>query len=120
MKSHGPLHGHKWVELIINADDGQLSASRFGMLCMVLMMCCIDIASLFLILTYRFDKVWFTPLAGMNSATVGSLALAYYGSTRRGLVGDLVGRVIGGNNPVIDGPSRQPPPKPAPPQGEGS
>ena len=118
MKGHGPLHGHKWVELIINADDGQLSASRFGMLCMVLMMCCIDIASLYLILTCKFGNTWFAPLAVMNSATVGSLALAYYGSTRRGMVGDLVGRVLGGNNPIIDTPIRQPPAKTASPQGE--
>ena len=119
MKGHGPLHGHKWVELIINADDGQLSASRFGMLCMVLMMCCIDIASLYLILNCKFDKTWFAPLAVMNSATVGSLALAYYGSTRRGMVGDLVGRVLGGNNPIPDGPVRQSPAKPAPSQEVG-
>ena len=113
MRGRGPFHGHKWVELIINADDGQLSASRFGMLCMVLMMCCIDVASLYLILTYKFDKIWFTPLAGMNSATVGSLALAYYGSTRRGMVGEVVSRALGCNNPIPDGPVKQPPAKPA-------
>lgn len=90
------LHGHKWVELIINADDGQLSASRFGILCFVLMMALIDISSLYLIFTGKFDKTWFAPLAGMNSATVGSLALAYYGSTRRGIVGEIVGKVLGG------------------------
>lgn len=104
----GPLHGHKWVELITNADDGQLSASRFGILCFVLMMTIIDISCLYLILTYKFDKTWFAPLAGMNSAVVGSLALAYYGSMKRGLVGDLVNRVVGGNGgenvPVKKGP----------------
>ena len=52
---------------------------------MVGMMALIDLVSLYLMLAGRFQKEWFSPLAVMNSSTVASLALVYYGNSKAGV-----------------------------------
>lgn len=74
----------KLVELIKDPTSNQLSASRLGMLIMIIMMVSIDIASIYLMLLGKFQSAWFTPLAVMHSSTIASLGLVYYGNSKAG------------------------------------
>jgi hypothetical protein len=73
---------NKLKEFFINAEDGQFSASRGGIIFMVGMMIVMDMVSLYMMLAGTFHPSWLTPICTMNSATVGSLALAYYSSNK--------------------------------------
>ena len=101
MNVPGFLHGHKLIEFVLNAEDKQFSMSRLGILIMVVMMVLLDIEALILIPLGRFPVSWFLPLAGMNSATVGSLAAAYYSSNLRGTVQNFMGQM-----PILSGPPK--------------
>jgi hypothetical protein len=80
----GLLHDRKLVEAICDPTSKELSMSRIGMGVMVGMMVLIDLVSIYLMLAGRFQKEWFGPLAVMNSSTVASLGLVYYGNSKAG------------------------------------
>lgn len=98
-----PLHGHKLVEAVTDPASKELSMSRIGMGVMVAMMVLIDLVSLYLMLAGRFHKEWFGPLALMNSSTVGSLGLVYYGNSKAGALGEWKDKLFGtpGGPPAI-------------------
>jgi len=73
---------NKVLELWTNAEDGQLSQARFGIFCMMVMMLIMDGVSLYMMLAGTFQAGWLDPLCTMNSATVASLAVAYYSSNK--------------------------------------
>jgi hypothetical protein len=83
----GWLHDRKIVESITDPSSQELSMSRIGMGVMVGMMVLIDLVSIYLMLAGRFQKEWFGPLAVMNSSTVASLGLVYYGNSKAGAGG---------------------------------
>jgi hypothetical protein len=91
------------VESITDPSSSQLSMSRIGMGVMVGMMVLIDLVSLYLMLSGRFQKEWFGPLAVMNSSTVASLGLVYYGNSKAGALGEWKDRLFGnpGGPPAI-------------------
>ena len=91
----GWLHGRKLVESITDPSSRELSMSRIGMGIMVGMMMFIDLVSLYLILAGRFQKEWFSPLAVMNSSTVASLALVYYGNSKAGAPKSWKDKILG-------------------------
>ena len=58
------------------------------------MMVLIDLVSLYLMLAGRFQKEWFSPLAVMNSSTVASHALVYYGNSKAGALKSWKDKVV--------------------------
>jgi len=99
----GWLHDRKPVEAICDPTSKELSMSRIGMGVMVGMMVLIDLVSIYLMLAGRFQKEWFGPLAVMNSSTVASLGLVYYGNSKAGALGEWKDRLFGnpGGPPAI-------------------
>ena len=91
----GWLHGRKLVESITDPSSHELSMSRIGMGIMVGMMMLIDLMSLYLMLAGRFQKEWFRSLAVMNSSTVASLALVYYGNSKAGALKSWNYKILG-------------------------
>ena len=91
----GWLHNRKFVESITDPSSHELSMSRIGMGIMVGMMMLIDLVSLYLMLAGRFQKEWFSPLAVMNSSTVASLALVYYGNSKAGALKSWKDKLLG-------------------------
>jgi len=91
----GWLNNRKLVESITDPSSHELSMSRIGMGIMVGMMVLIDLVSLYLMLAGRFQKEWFGPLAVMNSSTVGSLGLVYYGNSKAGALENLKDNIFG-------------------------
>jgi hypothetical protein len=91
----GWLHHRKIVESITDPSSSQLSMSRIGMGAMVCMMVLIDLVSIYLMLSGRFQKEWFGPLAVMNSSTVASLGLVYYGNSKAGALENWKDKLLG-------------------------
>jgi len=91
----GWLHNRKLVESITDPSSRELSMSRIGMGIMVGMMALIDLVSLYLMLAGKFQKEWFRSLAVMNSSTVASLALVYYGNSKAGALKSWKDKILG-------------------------
>ena len=91
----GWLHNRKLVESITDPSSRELSMSRIGMGIMVGMMVLIDLVSIYLMLAGRFQKEWFGPLAVMNSSTVASLGLVYYGNSKAGALENWKDKIFG-------------------------
>jgi hypothetical protein len=90
------------TNFVRDPTSNQFSASRLGMLLMVFMMVVLDINSIYLMLYGGFMKEWFAPLATMNSATVGSLALVYASNSATGAFGAWKNKIFGSNGCTIE------------------